>query len=260
MTDEVQDNQEGERRRVLHGLIVRAFQTQDSLNARLTPDWAKQGWAYYRAAWIEFAEAMGHMNWSWWKAGSYGNPMNEGQRAQFRLEMVDILHFGLSMHLVSVDVLAARAGEDRAGEVVGYLCDTYINEFSATNKALDIADEIENLVCTLIRQTRFDVAGFARICKAVDLTLPQLLLYYFAKGELNKFRWANGYKEGTYIKQWPATDGTRKMVEDNEVLTATVETLLQTFDENELLMRMRDELPQRYIYSSLQDAYPGSAA
>ena len=62
---------------------------QDHHNRQVHPQWRQQGYAYYRAVWVECAELLDHFGWKWWKH-------QQPDLDQVKLEIVDIWHFGLS--------------------------------------------------------------------------------------------------------------------------------------------------------------------
>ena len=62
---------------------------QEEHNKQVHPDWRENGYAYYRAIWVECAEMLDHFGWKWWKK-------QDADIDQVKLELVDIWHFGLS--------------------------------------------------------------------------------------------------------------------------------------------------------------------
>ena len=72
-------------------------------------------------------------------------------------------------------------------------------------------------------------AAFFQVVIALDIDVKDLLKYYLGKNALNKLRQDNGYKTGTYKKQWMLND---ELVEDNVVLEHVLESMTDalTFD------------------------------
>ena len=66
---------------------------QASYNREVHPQWEAQGYAFYRAIWVECAELLDHYGWKWWKAQT-------PDMAQLRMELIDIWHFLMSHYLV----------------------------------------------------------------------------------------------------------------------------------------------------------------
>ena len=61
---------------------------------------------------------------------------------------------------------------------------------------------------------------FFSVMAILGMTFQEMYLLYVGKNTLNKFRWDNGYKEGTYVKVWRGK-------EDNEVLHAYLNILMK---------------------------------
>ena len=75
---------------------------------------------------------------------------------------------------------------------------------------------------------------------------------YISKNVLNIFRQNNGYKEGTYIKQWPSMLCPDDTVEDNVYLEGFLnESATQDMFENQ------PEKVFDYLYDRLDANYPG---
>ncbi len=72
--------------------------------------------------------------------------------------------------------------------------------------------------------------SFFDSCTVAELEFEQLYQIYMAKNVLNTFRQDNGYKEGTYIKDWNGK-------EDNVVMFEVIEQM-QSFSGDELYMNL----------------------
>lgn len=248
----------------LKHLYLQAFHdaaaAQDDLNMRLNPDWAKQGWKYYRAAWLEMAESIGHLNWSWWKTGSYGEPPTAAERAQLFMEFSDIYHFGLSMDLVyysgdgRYDSIAKKhyrvfqAAADREAKQE-YIC--------SVDGGIDL---LETLVVNTIQRRDFDLETFVTVCRAWGLTADNLLALYNAKRALNQFRWNNGYSlpkgdPAAYRKMWPSAGKQGVLEEDNVHLTEIMARALPTQQEEHLVGTLLDGVFHDEVMRHLDQRY-----
>ncbi len=168
---------------------------QDRHNREVHPEWRAQGYAYYRAVWIECAELLDHFGWKWWKR-------QDANLEQVRLEVVDIWHFGLS------DLLRAEA-------VDGALADRMRLRTAPSgegNGGDDLRAAVEALALSTLGRRAFDVDAFVDLMNAVPMSLDELHDAYIGKNVLNSFRQAHGYRDGSYVKTW----GGR---EDNEHLS-----------------------------------------
>ena len=227
-------------------LVMDAFLNQTDLNNQLQEDWHQTGWPYYRAVWTELAEAIQHANWLWWKRKQYNQPLSTQQQDDIYIELCDVLHFGLSMDIISAhgdaNMLLARA-------------ESYVDAFEdARHVTCQFEEDLEGCVIDAILLRTFNVKKFARACGAVGLSLSGLLLYYFAKTELNKFRWSLGYKEGKYVKMWKLS-GHDKPQEDNVFLCAVIAGMRELATDEILFSELKDGSAQEFIKGQLAAEY-----
>jgi hypothetical protein len=73
--------------------IITMLELQDVMNSKVNADWRKAGYEWYRAIWMESSEMLEHYGWKWWKK-------QHADVMQVKLEVVDIVHFALSLRLV----------------------------------------------------------------------------------------------------------------------------------------------------------------
>ncbi|PCK03540.1 MAG: dUTP diphosphatase [Alteromonadaceae bacterium] len=179
--------------------VLDMLQLQDAINTKVHPQWREQNYAWYRAVWVECAELMDHYGWKWWKHQA-------PDMDQVILELVDIWHFGLSIHLIEsqdLDLIAQQVVEQLESAVV---------------QEGDFKDLLEDFAGETIRSKGFDIGRFALLMAAVDLSFEGLYQNYIGKNVLNRFRQDHGYKAGTYQKVWGAK-------EDNEHLSMLLGSL-----------------------------------
>ena len=255
--------------RVSRITVRRAFDAQDALNQRLNPAWFSQGWDYYRAAWTEAAEAVEHANnWVWWKKGAYGKPLSGEAVEQIQLELVDILHFGLSMEIIEAKKFPSA---ERGEEYLNTAAEEFITSFAETPTDALIPC-LEKVVHYLLTYRVFPTQAFCHACINAGMTLPKMLAMFYAKQALNDFRWSHGYnlpKEDpkTYRKMWPAvevierggyiefkTDPTR-MVEDNVHLAQITKFVLSRLTDYELSLLFTNGMYKETIMAQLESRY-----
>ena len=178
--------------------IINMLDLQDSMNTRVNADWRNAGNEWYRAIWMEASEMLEHYGWKWWKH-------QEPDVMQVKLEVVDIVHFALSIRLEqggSIEDVAEKIAE----------------EFSNSMQAEDIRKTIECLALLTLTDQGAHFNFIAGIMKYMDMSFDDLYEIYVGKNVLNMFRQDNGYKEGTYNKVWNGR-------EDNEYLADIMEQL-----------------------------------
>lgn len=235
-----------------YDLITLALRSQDVCNAELNgPDWRTKGRAWHRAIWTESAEAMGYINWEWWKNVSEGPFRSTMDMRHFYMELADILAFGLSLSLddcdtdeADLDELVLRMAKqwERAETTHGELTHS------------ELLSMFENIPRQALEWGCFDAASLFSVAAATGLTVEGLFCYYLGKDVLNKFRKANGYQEGRYIKNWGTTQNPR---EDNEHLIEVIERFRWMYkdDPSRLLDQIVGGSFQTHVKSALAIEY-----
>lgn len=198
--------------------LITMLELQDSMNTKVHADWRSQGFAWYRAIWIECGELLDHYGWKWWKK-------QVPDVEQVQLELIDIWHFGLSILLES-----------------GKSTDAIIADVEATlHVATDEADfrlDLERFTAQVLQNRTFDIAGFGRLMAGVELDFDQLYKGYVGKNVLNFFRQDHGYQDGSYQKVWHGREDNEHLVE----VVAALDPALPTFKDD--------------VYRGLSQRYP----
>lgn len=198
--------------------FITMLEMQDGMNKKVHPQWNEQSYAWYRALWIECGELIDHYGYKWWKKQT-------PEMDQVKLEIIDIWHFGMSALFqegLSIEDIAARMELD----LTGY-------EYQQQG----VLEATEALAGDAIASKGFSVILFWNLLYAADMSAEELYQQYVGKNVLNFFRQDNGYKDGSYIKQWQGR-------EDNEHL---VEILAELDSSSDLF---RDN-----VYSALEQRY-----
>jgi len=197
--------------------IINMLELQDAMNSKVNADWRSAGNEWYRAIWMESSEMLEHYGWKWWKH-------QEPDTMQVKLEVVDIVHFALSIRLEQGQSL-----EDTAELIT--------TDFENSMQAEDIRKTIECLALLTLTDQGAHFTFIAGIMKYLDMSFDELYGIYVGKNVLNMFRQDNGYKQGTYNKIWNGR-------EDNEYLADIMKQLnadSQTFQDD--------------IYAALSQSY-----
>jgi len=122
-------------------------------------------------------------------------------KEQVTLELIDIWHFGLSL-------MMEQESED-----------------------------VECFASAVLSSKSFDLKGFVMLMRSIDLSFEDLYRHYVGKNVLNFFRQDNGYKNGTYVKNWRGKEDNEHLVD----IIQTIEIVAESF---------RDD-----VYAALQQRY-----
>jgi len=188
--------------------VNQILEMQDELNKKVHPDWMMQGYRWYRAAVAEAIELTEHWGWKWWKH-------QEPDLDQCKLEVVDIWHFCLSDLMV-------QCSHD-PGAVPGIVINSFLNssnyqiKYQKTLEDTDFVVLVESFIFNCYFG-RCDEEHLGYVTAKLGMDFNELYKLYVSKNVLNMFRQENGYKSGSYLKDWNGK-------EDNVVLMEIVNSL-----------------------------------
>lgn len=201
--------------------LISMLTLQDSLNRHINPTWVTAGYEWYRAIWVECAELMDHYGWKWWKS-------QEHDRDQIRLELIDIWHFGLSAELVQQQGDIEKAADFMLSE---------LEQAGSSSAAGDFKQAVDELASHALIHHNLQLPVFLQLLAEMDTSFYDLHRIYVGKNVLNRFRQDNGYKDGSYRKQWQGR-------EDNEHLAEVMYSL--DADAVDFPQQVERELATRY--------------
>ena len=206
-----------------YAMLQTMARMQDEHNTLVHAQWRTQGYAYYRAIWVECAEMLDHFGWKWWKK-------QDGDLDQVKLELVDIWHFALS------ELLRQDRLEDSVADAL-FAVDTARASENKDEQEERFRLAIEALAQACLRTRSLELQPFVDAMAALPMTLDELFSLYIGKNVLNGFRQNNGYKSGEYRKLWQGREDNEHLIEVLNALTAT---------PNELPDALYAALQQRY--------------
>ena len=198
--------------------LVNMLTMQHKMNSRVHANWVEQNFQWYRAAWIECGELIEHYGYKWWKK-------QDSDREQVQLEVIDIWHFGMSALF-------------RDGKDIEQIATEIEAEIAAHKPGgLGVREATEALALHSLQTKGFSPSRFWELMLAAGLDFDSLYSAYVGKNVLNFFRQDNGYKEGTYVKNWAGR-------EDNEHLAELVALLDKSAED--FADQVYQELAGRY--------------
>lgn len=135
----------------------------------------------------ESGELLDSLGYKWWKK-------QEPDMENVKVEAIDLLHFVISD--------AIQLSYNCFGEIdLTLISKTFEDHFNNSDGFLD-GLSLNKLVDELNynRWNRFNV--IKKMFQDLNMTNEDVYIAYIVKNCLNKFRQNNGYKEGSYIKDW----------------------------------------------------------
>ncbi len=175
-----------------------------------------------RCIYMELAELVDSFNWKHWKDINIAPDWEN-----VKIELVDIWHFVLSLALEEYKL----ANKGDIEDIANYILDTQ-NFVNFKNEPTPVHDEdiymiintIEHFIKDTIDGKKFNklIDDFLEVAIQCGLNIDILYKFYIAKNVLNQFRQDNGYKDGSYIKNWNNKEDNMVMLEilENKLLNA----------------------------------------
>ena len=185
-------------------MLREMMDAQHEFNATTATDWMTHpAHDHITAVLMECAEFIGHLGWEWWKKTN-----KEPDRGQLVLEVADIWCFGLS-HMIK-QYAARRNGKFDVSMFYGFNWlwnwDASFHSKCFNRGALAcnawIQDSAEVIIADCVTTRSFVLDNFRELMMSIGMDFLELFTVHTAKDALNHFRQHNGYKEGTYIKDW----------------------------------------------------------
>lgn len=182
---------------------------------------------WLRCIHMELAELVDSTPWKHWKNINAGADIDN-----IHIELVDIWHFMMSYILQETNIpkgvalVNAHCIYEPLKEI------DYKAVIKEAEKLSYISLAIETGNMPAFSGIERSIDQFFRCCKTSGLSFSWLQRLYIGKNCLNKFRQDNGYKEGTYIKEWNGEEDNVVMVRVlNNLDDVTFESLYEKLDE-----------------------------
>jgi dimeric dUTPase (all-alpha-NTP-PPase superfamily) len=203
----------------MNSKILLMLQLQNQLNDATNGDeWTKgttknnKEINWRRCIYMECAEMIDSFSWKHWK-----NIHQEPDWANLQIEVVDVWHFIMSLAIENYSQELKGGIEDIAIMLSDLKALELIEDNEPNHYAVDreIMEKVEEIMSISLSREALNLnallTNFFELVKMSGLNLDTLYRLYVGKNILNQFRQDNGYKDGTYIKEW---DGE----EDNVVM------------------------------------------
>ncbi|WP_372998166.1 dUTP diphosphatase [Sulfurimonas sp.] len=164
-----------------------------------------------RCIYMECAEMIDSFSWKHWK-----NINQDPDWENLQIEVVDVWHFIMSLAIENYSQTLRGGIEDLAINISNLesfsRVDTKNESFGSQ---AEVIEKVESIMLASLGRGDLDletlITDFFDLTLMSGLDLETLYRLYVGKNILNQFRQDNGYKDGSYIKEW---DG----VEDNIIM------------------------------------------
>ena len=173
-------------------IFKKMVELQHQFNKQVAEDYLYKSFNWNSAIIAESGELLDSLGYKWWKK-------QEPDMENVKVEAIDLLHFVIS------DILQLNYNYEESLEAS--FIDETISEFeeSFTSDIYEKEFEDEDLFGLVNILNYNEIPRFATLkimFKKLDMSNEDVYIAYITKNCLNKFRQDNGYKDGSYIKNW----------------------------------------------------------
>lgn len=172
-----------------------------------------------RCIYMECAEMIDSFSWKHWKSIN-----KDPDWENLQIEVIDVWHFIISLAIENYAKTMKGTIEDLAINISQLESFSSIeinnNDFASQD---EVISSVENIISLSLQKESLDLEvllnEFFTLVVQSGLNLQTLYRLYVGKNILNQFRQDNGYKEGTYIKEWAGEEDNmvmKRIWEENE--------------------------------------------
>ena len=169
-------------------IFKKMVELQHQFNKQVAEDYLDKSFNWNSAIIAESGELLDSLGYKWWKK-------QEPDMENVKVEAIDLLHFVISDRIQKNKKMYS---EKESLEM------TFIELYNEFNNVKVLRDysTLEDMIFYLIATNSFRINVMKRIFTKLEMSNEDVYISYITKNCLNKFRQDNGYKDGSYIKNW----------------------------------------------------------
>ena len=169
-------------------IFEKMVKLQHQFNKQVAEDYLDKNFNWNSAIIAESGELLDSLGYKWWKK-------QEPDMENVKVEAIDLLHFVISDRIQKNKKMYSEKESLEMTFVELY------NEFNNV-KVLRDYSTLEDMIFYLIATNSYRINVMKRIFTKLEMSNEDVYIAYITKNCLNKFRQDNGYKDGSYIKNW----------------------------------------------------------
>lgn len=227
-----------------HDIFKTMVELQHKLNKQVTDDYLDKNFNWNSAIIAESGELLDSLGYKWWKK-------QVPDMDNVKVEAIDLLHFVIS------ETLQVFYNKPSTKEI--FIKKTILElGFTFEDDPELIRDynnfTIERLIGKLLKEHAIEdrLIVLKVLFHRLDMTNEDVYIAYIVKNCLNKFRQDNGYKEGTYIKDWNGKeDNVIAYVLAKEI--GAVDNLFEELNEYLTFIYLKDIKKEQEALEELKD-------
>ncbi|WP_323586047.1 dUTP diphosphatase [Aliarcobacter butzleri] len=166
---------------------------QHEFNKKVAVDYLEKNFNWNSAIIAESGELLESLGYKWWKK-------QEPDMENVKVEAIDLLHFVISEEIQSSFNHFSKIEEIDEKHIILATTQNCMNYFHSCPS--DDVEDLNRLVDLLNYHKYRRIYIMKNIFDKLNMSNEDVYIAYITKNCLNKFRQDNGYKDGTYIKDW----------------------------------------------------------
>ena len=169
-------------------IFEKMVKLQHQFNKQVAEDYLEKDFNWNSAIIAESGELLDSLGYKWWKK-------QEPDMENVKVEAIDLLHFVISDRIQKNKKMYS---EKESLEM------TFVELYTEFNNVKVLRDysTLEDMIFYLIATNSYRINVMKRIFTKLEMSNEDVYVAYITKNCLNKFRQDNGYKDGSYIKNW----------------------------------------------------------
>lgn len=169
-------------------IFIKIVELQHKFNKQVADDYLDKNYNWNNAIIAESGELLESLGYKWWKR-------QKSDMENVKVEAIDLLHFVISDTLQRYYPL--RDFIERISEEF----EDYFTDDVKENECFE-NPTISKLINELNYNSQDRFLIMKNIFEQLNMSNEDVYIAYIVKNCLNKFRQDNGYKDGTYVKDW----------------------------------------------------------
>ena len=174
-------------------IFKKMVELQHQFNKQVAEDYLDKNFNWNSAIIAESGELLDSLGYKWWKK-------QEPDMENVKVEAIDLLHFVISQEIQIHHRNFHKSERTNSEYIISMTIQNFEKDFAEDN--ILIYKDFKELIDLLNYHRYSRLFILKKIFEELNMSNEDVYIAYIVKNCLNKFRQDNGYKDGSYIKNW----------------------------------------------------------
>lgn len=174
-------------------IFKKMVELQHQFNKQVAEDYLDKNFNWNSAIIAESGELLDSLGYKWWKK-------QEPDMENVKVEAIDLLHFVISEEIQTHHRNFHKSERTNSEYIISMTIQNFEKDFAEDN--ILIYKDFKELIDVLNYHRYSRLFILKKIFEELNMSNEDVYIAYITKNCLNKFRQDNGYKDGSYIKNW----------------------------------------------------------